>query len=683
MNPTIRFAKLFVILALISQTLFAVQQDDRMQWWREARFGLFIHWGLYAVPAGEWNGKTDYGEWIRSQAEIPLEEYDKLVPQFNPVQFNAEEWVRMAKAAGMKYIVITSKHHDGFCLFDLKVTDYDVMSTPFKRDIIKELSDACKKEGIAFCVYYSIMDWHHPDYLPRRGWEKQEEPSKEKFDQYVAYMKRQLKELIENYGPLGVLWFDGEWEQTEYGWSAERGIDLYNYVRSLQPSIIVNNRVGVGRSGMQGFTREGEFGGDFGTPEQEVPAMGLPGVDWESCMTMNRHWGYNKHDDDWKSGPELIRTLTDIASKGGNYLLNIGPTAEGTFPPESIERLRSIGQWMEKNSESIYGTSASPFPLLPWGRCTQKTVNGTTLLYLHVFDWPGDGKLLLSGLLDDPVKAYFLTDASRSVLSFERQGVNLSLHIVAQQRDPVNTVIVLEFPRAPEVAIAPRIVSSDTVFIDYADVEFKTDSRTTEIRYTLDGSDPSAQSPIANAKLRLTNSATVSAALFRNGTPVSPVARLAVRKVATLPAKNPTQLVSGVRYTYYEGDWDWLPDFSALSAVKKGTQKNFDLAPRNSGDNFGFVFDGYLRVLEDAVYTFYTQSDDGSQLFIGDSLVVDNDGLHSIQERAGVIALAAGVHPIRVTFFEKTGGEAIKALYSSRSIQLQAIPDSILFHRSK
>ena len=205
--------------------------DARMKWWREARFGMFIHWGLYAIPAGEWNGEIRYGEWIRTSAQIPLDVYDKFIDQFNPEKFNAEEWVTIAKEAGMKYIVITSKHHDGFCLFDSKHTDFDVMSTPFKRDIMKELAEACRKEGIKICWYHSIMDWHHPDYLPRREWEKDRSSDNADFARYIQYMKNQLQELLTKYGEIGVLlWFDGEWEST---WNRNYGQDLYKYVRGL------------------------------------------------------------------------------------------------------------------------------------------------------------------------------------------------------------------------------------------------------------------------------------------------------------------------------------------------------------------------------------------------------------------------------------------------------------------
>jgi alpha-L-fucosidase len=219
--------------------------DERMKWWREARFGMFIHWGLYSIPAGTWGDKTTHGEWIRHTAQIPIKEYNKLVTEFNPIKFDADEWVRMAKAAGMRYIVITAKHHDGFSLFNSNATDYDIMSTKYKRDILKELATACREQGLKICWYYSIMDWHHPDYLPRRSWEDRTSDGAE-IDRYIKYMKKQIKELVTNYGDIGVLWFDGEWEET---WNHEYGQDLYNYVRSLNPNIIINNRVDVGRSG--------------------------------------------------------------------------------------------------------------------------------------------------------------------------------------------------------------------------------------------------------------------------------------------------------------------------------------------------------------------------------------------------------------------------------------------------
>jgi alpha-L-fucosidase len=415
-------------------------KDERMAWWRDARFGMFIHWGLYAVPAGTYHGERvkGIGEWIMNNARIPVAEYEKFAAQFNPIGFNADQWVRLAKNAGMKYIIITSKHHDGFCLWDSKVTTYDVMdATPFRRDILKELAAACKKQGVKLCFYHSIMDWHHPDaqapFYPNYNDTSKSNPN---FDRYVEnYLQPQLAELVTNYGPLGVLWFDGEWIKD---WTEPKGKALYEYVRSLQPTILVNNRVGKGRQGMEGLSKSDEDAGDFGTPEQQVPATGLPGVDWETCMTMNDTWGFKSYDDNWKSTEQLIHTLVDVASKGGNFLLNVGPTPEGLIPDASVRRLRAMGQWMAVNHESIYGTTASPFDRPAWGRCTAKA----NKRYLHVFDWPASGKLEVprAGAVD---KAYLLADKKQAKLPVAVGEEKVTISLPATAPDAIDTVIVL------------------------------------------------------------------------------------------------------------------------------------------------------------------------------------------------------------------------------------------------
>jgi alpha-L-fucosidase len=407
-----------------------------MDWWRQARFGMFIHWGLYAVPAGEWQGRTDFGEWIRNNAKIPLDVYDQFRERFNPTAFDADAWARMARGAGMKYIVITTKHHDGFALFASKQGDFNVTGTPFRRDIVKELVQACRRQGIRVGFYHSIMDWHHPDYLPRRDWEKDRPATSADFERYVVYMKAQLKELLTGYGPIDILWFDGQWEST---WTASHGRDLYAYVRSLQPNIVINNRVG-GKSG------------DFGTPEQEIPATGQPGLDWETCMTMNRNWGYNRADKDFKPTSVLVRNLVDIASKGGNLLLNVGPDAEGRFPAESVERLAAIGRWMSRYGASIYGTEASPFRSLPWGRCTRKSLPGNvTRLYLHVFDWPADGRLVVAGLENPPRRAFVLGEAGERALPVERRADGLVVSLPAKAPDTIDSVVVLDIDGTPRL----------------------------------------------------------------------------------------------------------------------------------------------------------------------------------------------------------------------------------------
>ncbi len=424
-------------------------RDNRMNWWREARFGMFIHWGLYSQAAGEWSGKptSGAGEWIMNDMQIPLSQYDKLVPQFNPVKFDAREWVRLAKVAGMKYIVITTKHHDGFALYPSALTDWCIKSTPFQRDPLKELAAACKAEGITLCFYHSIMDWHHPDYAPRKSWNDiAKDPPQ--MDRYVDFMKGQLKELLTSYGPIGIVWFDGAWENT---WTYERGAEIYRHVRSLQPNIIINNRVATEQPLQEGQQRFG----DYKTPEQSIPPNGFgAGVDWETCMTMNNTWGFKQSDNDWKPTQILVRNLIDCASKGGNYLLNVGPTGEGLIPGTSVERLKGIGTWMKANGEAIHGTSASPFPrTLSWGRCTKKINDRTTRLYLHVFDWPGDDQLRVPGLQnlkDNAATAYLLANPHEPLATeTDENGVTISLPRSAP--DKISSTIVLQFEGVPQI----------------------------------------------------------------------------------------------------------------------------------------------------------------------------------------------------------------------------------------
>ena len=652
------------------------QHDKRMEWWRDARFGMFIHWGLYAIPAGEWNGNTTYAEWIRNQAEIPIDVYDKFVTQFNPVKFNADEWVRTAKDAGMKYIVITSKHHDGFCLFDSKFTDYDVMFTPFKRDILKELSEACKKQAIKLCFYYSIMDWHHPDYLPRRDWEERSSEGAD-FERYIQYMKNQLGELLTNYGEIGVLWFDGEWENT---WSVERGLDLYSYVRSLQPNIIINNRADPNRGGLEGFNPEGVVLGDFGTPEQQIPATGLPGIDWESCMTMNDHWGYNKNDKNFKSARDIIQLLTDIASKGGNYLLNVGPTSEGIFPPESVKILGEVGKWMSVNGESIYGTSASPFKKLEGGRCTQKNIGTDTRLYLHVFNWPENGKLVIPGIYSEPVASYLLADVGKNKLNVQRNEDALIISVPSKVPVENNSVIVLDVSGKVDVNNPPVFESHYKIFIESLDVTIKSDRQNIDIRYTTDGNIPTIESPLYHGPITLTKTTTLNARCFRAGNPVSASAHDTFTKVVPGSAIDINDLTNGIRYKYYKGKWEVLPDFDSLTPVDEGVHSNINLDMEKIPNFFGFEFTGYIKIPQEGIYTFYTASDDGSRLYIDNKLIVDNDGQHAIVSKEGVIALQKGYHHIQVTFFENAGGEDLNVYLEGPGMEKQLIPDDLLYY---
>jgi alpha-L-fucosidase len=645
--------------------------DERLAWWREARFGLFIHWGLYAIPAGAWGERTDHGEWIRETAQIPPAEYEPLAQRFNPVRFDADEWVRTARDAGMRYIVITSKHHDGFCLFDSQHTDFDIMSTPFRRDVLRELSAACRRQGLRMCWYHSIMDWHHPDYLPRRSWEQRSAEGAD-FERYVGHLRKQVTELLTNYGDIGVMWFDGEWENT---WTHAHGQALYELCRQLQPNVIVNNRVDKGRAGMAGMTTDARFVGDFGTPEQEIPPTGLPGVDWETCMTMNQHWGYNQFDQDWKSSADLIRKLVDIVSKGGNFLLNVGPTAEGEFPQPCLERLRAMGAWLRVNGEAIYGTSAGPFKSLPWGRCTQRARDGgTTRLYLHVFEWPGDGWLRIEGLANDVQKAFLLADPGQTALDGQRRDGTLTLAVPKQAPEAVATVVVLDLPGPPDVINPPSVAAVAPIFVDTLDVSIASERTDVELRYTLDGVRPTASSPLASGPVRLRETATVQARCLRAGLPISAVGEAKFTKVVPRPALPDEDRDAGLAYEYYEGDWSRLPDFDGLTPVRTGAVAAFELPPRLRAEYFALRFRGRMHVPQTGIYTFATASDDGSRLYLGGELVVDNDGLHGRESKSGVVALAAGWHPIVATFFQRTGEVAFEVRCAAVGSEPQVIP---------
>jgi len=409
--------------------------EERIEWWREAKFGMFIHWGLYAVPAGEWNGEKTggYSEWIMHKKRIPVKEYEQLAEQFNPVKFNAEEWVKLAKDAGMKYMVITSKHHDGFAMYHSKVSPYNVVdATPFKRDPIKELAEACRKEGIKFGCYYSIdRDWHHPDaFCANQGegntWDYPDD-SKKDFNKYLKVKALpQVREILTQYGPLGIIWFDGVGTKT-----AEQNEEIIAMVRDLQPYCLINSRLGDWKSFKWG---------DYRSMDDNKVANELLPYGWENPGTINKTYGYSKNDQRWKSTKTLIRMLVDIASKGGNYLLNVGPTGEGVIPQPSVERLRAMGKWLEKNGEIIYGTSGSPLGRLPWGRCTAKPGK----LYLHVFDWPADGKLKVPGLKDKVKKAYLLADKSADLPVYFGEQDKATIAVPEKAPDAIDTVIVLE-----------------------------------------------------------------------------------------------------------------------------------------------------------------------------------------------------------------------------------------------
>jgi alpha-L-fucosidase len=436
------------------------EREARLGWWREARFGMFVHWGLYSGLAGTWNGKpvgTRGGmEWIQQRVGADTDTYAKAaLPLFKPTPGFARQWARLAKEAGCRYLVFTSKHHEGFALHDSKVTDYDAGSA-LQRDLTREIVEACRAEGLRVGFYHSVIDWHHDQYayakskqLPHPLKGKPYPNGERDHAKYVDFLHSQVKELVSNYGTVDVLWWDYS-AQDFQGDEAWRASELMTLVREKQPNIIMNNRLfrtreaGWASMGTEGFLPQLDPKyGDFVTPEQHIPATGMPGVDWETCMTLNTTWGYSEHDQAWKSDETLIRNLVDIASKGGNYLLNIGPKGDGSVPEESVKSMRAIGAWMKVNGEAIYGTVASPFEKLDWGRCTRKPLpDGNTRLYLHVFQWPADGKLALPALEATPLRASLL--AGGTAVPVAQEGGRITLTLPSAAPDKMASVIALD-----------------------------------------------------------------------------------------------------------------------------------------------------------------------------------------------------------------------------------------------
>jgi len=408
--------------------------EDKMDWWKEAKFGMFIHWGVYSVPAGVYKGKKveGIGEWIMNTAKIPVKDYKLYAKQFNPDKYDPDAWVKMAKDAGMKYIVITSKHHDGFAMFDSKVTDWTIVrDSPYGKDVLKPLVAACHKYGLKIGFYYSqAQDWNHPGGAASGGtWDRAQEGD---FDAYLDTIAvPQVREILANYGGLDILWWD-----TPQNMTPTRAAKFDEIVKKY-PNLITNNRLGGG------------YEGDTETPEQFVPATGFPGRNWEACMTMNDTWGYKSYDENWKSTKVLVRNLADIVSKGGNFLLNVGPDSHGSIPGPSVERLAEMGKWIRVNHEAIYGTTASPFPYLSWGRCTRKGQK----LYLHVFNYPSNGELALP-MVNKLIKAYLLA-APGKLLRSKTVGTHQVVTLPKQCPDTLNTVVVVEFKGEPVVAPSP------------------------------------------------------------------------------------------------------------------------------------------------------------------------------------------------------------------------------------
>jgi alpha-L-fucosidase len=394
---------------------------------QDARFGLFIHWGVYSVLAD--------GEWVMHNRRFSSAAYERLPTLFNPTEFDAAEWVSLAKAAGMKYITITSKHHDGFAMYDSKISDWDIVDrTPYKKDVLKLLAEECRKQGLQLFFYYSQLDWHHPDYFPRgRTGGDARRPDHGDWNRYLDYMDGQLRELLTGYGPVGGIWFDGWWDKPEASWRLEK---TYNLIHQLQPAALVGSN----------HHKKPFPGEDFQMFEKDLPGgrtaefnkdAEIGALPLETCETMNNSWGFNLADQRYKSTRDLVHYLVKAAGHDANFLLNVGPMPNGKIQPEFADRLKEMGQWLAAHDESVYGTRGGPITPRPWGVTTQK---GDTV-YVHALDFT-DAVLALPAL-PRPIKAARLLKGGQKV-PFQQSKTSLTLEVPVGARDPYDTVIVLE-----------------------------------------------------------------------------------------------------------------------------------------------------------------------------------------------------------------------------------------------
>jgi alpha-L-fucosidase len=404
---------------------------ESRRWFQDAKLGLFVHWGVYSVLAD--------GEWVMNQQKLSVDDYEKLPPLFNPTQFDAVEWVALAKAAGMKYITITAKHHDGFAMFDSKITDWDIVDrTPYKQDPLKRLADEARKQGLRLFFYYSQLDWHHPDYYPRGGTGRESgRPERGAWPKYLDFMNGQLTELLTRYGPVGGIWFDGWWDRRDADWQLGR---TYGLIHKLQPGALVG-------SNHHQAPRPGE---DFQMFEKDLPGQNKGGfsgdakvgaLPLETCDTINNSWGFTLKDKSVKSARELVAELVRAAGLGANLLLNVGPMSNGKIPPEFVDRLRAVGAWLDRHGDSIYGTRAGPVPPRPWGATTRKG----NVVFVHVLDWP-DQALALPAL--GPVTRARVLVGGAPVAFSETSG-GLVLQIPKDARDPIDTVIAIDLAEHP------------------------------------------------------------------------------------------------------------------------------------------------------------------------------------------------------------------------------------------
>ena len=635
-----------------------------LSWWREARLGMFVHWGLYSVAAGQWDGRDipGWGEWLLNKIKVDPAVYaSTLMPRFDPQRFDADAWVRAAKRAGMGSIVVTTKHHDGFLLWDSATTDRDLAGTPFGkagRDPLRELADACARHGVRLGLYFSLMDWSDPDYLPRREWDTRPTDAAS-MARFVDRMHAQVRELTDGrFGPIAILWGDGDWEHGAAEWRAQELIDA---VRIAQPGILVNDRWSVP--------------GDYVTPENRIPDADLPTRPWETCMTMNGTWGHVVHDHRWKPSSELIRNAVDIVSKGGNFLLNVGPMGDGSFDAPTTERLDALAAWMDVHGGSIHGCGPVALPGPSWGRLTQGA-DGRTI-HAAVFELPPDRTLRIEGIASRPARVE-LMGAPGVAVDASVQGPVLTLTIAEGALDPIAPVVRMTWDGTPALIGTPELIAGDDLFLHETEVAFQPPAAGA-IHVTLDATVPTAASPRYTVPITIQRTTQVRAQAFVDGIAVGAPFDAIFRQASWIPGSDDVPPEPGVAWTIRPGRFERVPRQEPWPAagLSRGTMTGIGLPAGRPADGFALRLDGFVHCDHAGIHAFTLESDDGSTLEIDGQAIVDHDGLHGPTRVTGKAALDIGWHRITIRYIEADGGESLNLLWTTPADAAGTAPHAI------
>ena len=641
----------------------AASTAANVAWWHEARLGMFVHWGLYSVAAGQWEGKDipGWGEWLLNKIKVDPAVYaNTLMPRFDPVKFDADAWVRAAKDAGMGYIVVTTKHHDGFLLWDSATTDLDLTGTPFGkagRDPLRELAQACQRHGIRLGLYFSLMDWSDRDYLPRREWDTRTTDGAS-MPRFVDRMHAQVKELTDGrFGPVAILWGDGDWEHSSTTWRAE---ELMASVRAAQPGILVNDRWSLP--------------GDYATPENRIPDGALPARPWETCMTMNGTWGHVVHDHRWKPETELIRNLVDIVSKDGNYLLNVGPMGDGSFDAPTQERLAALGAWMRTNGEAIRGCGPVGCARPAWGRLTASADRHR--VHAIVFELPTDRTITIDGIAGVPARARVL-GAPGIAVSTRANGPSLSITIGEGALDPAASVIALEWDGEPAIVGTPELIGGEDLFLHETELAFKLPAAG-EIHVTLDATAPTIDSPRYTVPINVQRTTQVRARTFVDGVAAGAPFEAILRRAEWIPGSDDVPPEPGVTWSIMPGRFERVPPEPWRGAgITHGTASVIGLPSPRPADAFALRLDGFIHCDHAGIHAFTLESDDGSTLEIDGHRVVDHDGLHGPTRMTGKAALDIGWHRFTIRYIEADGGESLKLLWTTPKDEPGTAPQAI------